>query len=505
MLNEALAAAARSMMRRAAVDTTETLLEFVPRVSPDRIAPAHLQPIVDVMERVARRERVKACISCPPGSGKTATIQHAIVWLWRLMPWLRIAYVTYAQDQANAKSREVQDIAKAAGISLRDGAQGIQHWYTSGGGWFKATSIRGGLTGQHPHLIIYDDPYKNREDAESALTRALVWNHFTGVVLGRGAAMNASMLVVHTRWHPEDLTGRLTEHDREDGSWTFVNMPAVRDSTGEPWDVPADPSNMLLTQSRLHNGSMWGYTPEILNETRRLNEYDWWSIWQGIPRPRGGRVFGDAYFYDAFPSAPFRQFIACDPAGTAKTHSDFTVALHGRIYRGEVEVSPANGTPAVVIAFPVVYVTDMLRLQGRPEEVAPMLAEFSHRHGDCTLGIEGSRDGHSIAENLRSIDKRLRFRMLTPRGDKFIRAQPAASAWNHGRIQLPTQNAPWVPDMLAETSRFTGINDPHDDIVDALGWLHSMGEQAVPGLGADMEFGAVAPGRWASDGTMRGF
>lgn len=497
---------ARQLSERLAAPPARTsLLDFIPRTSPGMLPPDHLEPIVDALTRIANRQRVKACISCPPGSGKTNTIQHAIVWLWRTLPWLRVAYITYSQPQADVKSRDVRDIAERAGIELRADAKGVRQWITTAGGWFLATSVDGPLTGQHPHLVIYDDPYKSRIEAESVRRREVVWSHFTGVALGRGLAMNASYLVVHTRWHPEDLTGRLHEHDRTRGEWEFINLAAVGDEQHAPTDAPADPSNILLPQRQLSTGTLWGYAPDDLDATRAANEYDWWSIWQGTPRPRGGKVFREPHFYDALPTDSYRMVIACDPAGSAKTHANHTVAIAARVYgKHRAPTKPSgNGTVATGSDFidPTlrVYVTDVARWQLLPEHYAPLLLEFQRKNGGALVGIEGSRDGHAAATNLRKLEPDLRIKMLTPRGDKFIRAQPAASLWNSGRFLLPPGQHVWMAPFLKVLSDFTGVGDERDDDADAVAWTAHMAIES-PSLAGVRRAGTE---RW--EGQGRGF
>ena len=96
------------------------------------------------------------------------------------------------------------------------------------------------------------------------------------------------------------------------------------------------------------------------------------------------------------------------------------------------------------------------------------------------LHIEASRDGKSIARALRSIEPGLRLSELTPRGDKFVRAQPVATAWNEGRVRVPasSQGAAWLGPFIDTVCRFTGVSDRHDDDVDALAYAWTAGSGA---------------------------
>lgn len=447
----------------------EGLCDFVPRVSPGHVAPHHLAPLVELLER-AEHERLNICVSVPPGHGKTDLLLHAMVRRLARRPGHLVGYVTYGLDLSLPKSREARDIAHRAGVALRDDAGALQEWSTTAGGGFKATGVGSGLTGRHLDLLVFDDPFKNREDAESPRERDRVYDFFTSTATTRCKA-NASRVVVHTRWHDDDLIGRLGRT----GRWHVVNLPAIRDAaTGEPSDDGA----VLLPERTLPSGSVFGYSRELLAERRAENEYDWWSLYQGVPRPRGGAVFKrEPLRFTGDGRAGRRIALSVDAAGTEGTRSDYTVAV-AMAFAG-------FGATATC------HVVDMLRVQLEPQDSAKVLRDFQRRNGGGALVIEASRDGKAIAKALRAIDGSLVIHEQPPIGDKFTRAQPFAAAWNGDdaaklpqRVYLPADAAahPWVAALLAEVRTFTGMGDKHDDIVDALaqGWNHAAGA-APPG------------------------
>jgi hypothetical protein len=176
--------------------------------------------------------------------------------------------------------------------------------------------------------------------AESALKRERVWQFFTDVAKTR-LNPSASVIVVHTRWHEDDLAGRLVKHH----GWEKVNLPAV-----SPEGAPLWPER---------------YTPAWLKEQREaLGEYSWASLYMGEPRPRGGAVFRDVRLYDpqttVVRSHVWRVAIGVDLAYTAKSRADYSVAV--------VMAADGKGT---------CYVLDVIRAQVEAPVFAGMLRNLT--------------------------------------------------------------------------------------------------------------------------------
>jgi predicted phage terminase large subunit-like protein len=351
--------------------------------------------------------------------------------------------VSYASSFAESKSLRARDFATAQGVKLHPARSTLSEWRTTEGGGLLATGIGGPLTGQGVRLAVVDDPVKNREEAESALIRQRTWDWFTSTLWTR-IEPGGSCIVVHTRWHEDDLIGRLARGEMGDAAqWEVVNLPAVDDAGAPLW-----PSRWPLSE---------------LAKKRAANEYDWHSLFMGAPRARGGEVFRTPTRYTTPDLAGARIVLAVDPAGTESTRADWTVAV-ALAMRGAGTTLRAD-------------VVDVLRLQREPGDVARELHAWQRKHGMAPLHIEASRDGKSIARALRSIEPGLRLSEVAPRGDKFVRAQPVATAWNEGRVRVPasSQGAPWLGAFLDTVCRFTGVSDRHDDDVDALAYAWTAG------------------------------
>lgn len=418
-------------------DRSLSLTAFLERVTPRHApVPWHLARLVGVLESAAQTPR-RVLVSMPPRHGKSATVIAALAWVTERWPERLNGYASYAQRFANTQSRKVRRLAQEAGVSLADDAAAVTEWRTPQGGGLVATGIGGPLTGIGiDGLLVIDDPVKGREQAESPAVREGTWEWFTDVAYTR-LEPGSSCVVVATRWHHEDLIGRL---ERSGQGWEVINLPAVRGADG----APADEGEALWPERfPLH---------DLRALRAQIGEYTWASLYQGHPVPRAGILFREPTRY-ATRREGASVILACDPAGSASTRADYTAAVALATY----------ATPEGLAA----DVLEVVRFQKDTAGAARELEAFQQRHGMAKLHIESSRDGKAIAGALRAINPRLRIAEVPPLGDKFTRAQPVIAAWNHGRVRVP-ERAPWLGDFLAEVERFTGVSDRHDDQVDAL-------------------------------------
>lgn len=407
------------------------LVEYVHALSPRFDAPRHLAPVADLFERACRGETVRACVSVPAQHGKTTLIQHGIVRTLSRHPEWPIVYASYGADIAHDRSKEIRQLALAAGLTLSGDTTAANRWRIQQGGGLLATGIGGALTGYAASLVVVDDPHKGREEAESRRERDRVEDWLRSTALTR-ISPGGSCIVVHTRWHPDDLIGRLAE----DG-WEVVNLPAVDDNDDALWPEQR-PREFLRTRER------------------EVGPYEWAAIYQGQPRARGGTVFSaDVQTYTTAPREVTKS-IGLDLAYTAKTSADWSVAVVlGREGRG---------------ADARYYVLDVVRRQMRAPEFAQALRFLRAAHPLARSRIYAAGTERGALDYLTMPQPHgagIHVDVRTPHGDKFVRSQPFAAAWNAGRVFVP-ESASWASALVDELSRFTGVNDPHDDQIDAL-------------------------------------
>jgi len=432
------------------------LAEFIPALSPKFMAPLHLAPLTDLLQRVARGEAVRAVVSVPPRHSKTETLIHAIPWLLLQNPSMQIAYASYAARIAEKKSRRARELSRRAGVPLANDSKSRSDWRTGedeGGLW--ATSIDGAITGEGFDLVLLDDLVKGRAEAESGTTRERVNGWLTSDVLTR-VEPGGSVILSMARWHPDDPAGRMVG-----AGWEHVNLAALDEHDHPLWPERWPAAELVKLREAL--GGPDGY--------------EWTALYCGTPRGRGARVFGDVHHYDALPtSGHITLVVGLDFAYSARTSADWSVAVvmahcEGRYY--VLDVVRTHDEPRVFRSR-----VQLLR------ETYPGLTACAYAAATEMGGIEFIREGNI------PIDGR------AARLDKFSRAIPFAAAWNSGKVLLP-RSALWLDAFVSEICGFTGVKDRHDDMVDA-------GAAAFDGLadGDHMpfdEFGRIVYGdaKWA--------
>lgn len=431
----------------------DSLLDFVPRVTPTFSRPHHLGPVADLIARALRGEAVRACVHAPPRHAKTETaVIHGVPWYLSHRPDHHVAYVTYEANLARAKSARARDITNGIGLPLKLDSKSKSHWLTPRGGGFFATGVGGPLTGYGFQLALVDDPFKNRVAAESPTIRETVHQWFTSTLMTR-IEPEGSVIVMHTRWHADDLIGRLLKDTEV--PWEHVSLPAMGAAGAALWP------------------ERW--SAERLDKRRReVGPYDWASLYMGEPRPRGARLFGEPKRYTladlAKVLAHARILVMCDPAATEKTTADYSaIAVLAAVGYGLEQRT---------------YVLEVVRMQC---EIPRLITELVRLQAKwkAMIGVEAVGGFKAVPQMLRTMHPKLAIYDVQPFGDKFTRALPVAAAWTDGRLMLP-ESAPWMADFLAELGSFTGVKDAHDDQVDAL----SNGFNTISRLAPPLERGS---------------
>jgi predicted phage terminase large subunit-like protein len=343
-------------------------------------------------------------------------------------PRLRIAYVGYAKEFAEKQIAKCRRVCERAGVAL-GGINKADYWETEAGGSVTGEGAQGQLTGLGFHIIIVDDPHKNRAEAESKTIRNRIVAGFEDDIETREEPTGTSIIVVHTRWHPDDLIGHL--HGK--CKWELINLPAVNDN-GEAL-AP----------------HLW---PLESFEKHRRNKYKWESLYQGRPRPRGSEVFkGTTTCRLVDVPRDGRPNIGVDLAYTAKTKADKSISLV--LIEGGKD---AGGDP-------LYYVGEVERKQCEAPDFVKILRRHCKLFPRARMRWYASGTEKGAADFIKKDVRKLEVAPAT--NDKLVRATPVSEAWNEGRILVP-EDAEWAEDFLEVVLGFTGVNDAEDDDVDAL-------------------------------------
>jgi predicted phage terminase large subunit-like protein len=239
----------------------------------------------------------KLAISWPAQHWKTwsTTVRYPLYRMLRT-PGLRVGVGTYNQRYANKVSRWTRRIVEARGLSYGDSAA-VDSWTLSNGSSYISRGAGVGLAGEPVDLFVVDDPFKNREEADSPVVQEKVWEWWMDDVTPR-VQQGGQVIVIHTRWHPGDLIGRILDSEDAPG-WEYVRLPALAEA--------GDPLGRAVGEPLCPEA----FSAESLADKRRVLGVGFESIYQQNPVPRGGTFFRRAWLGEAVDRVPEGAVVRC--------------------------------------------------------------------------------------------------------------------------------------------------------------------------------------------------
>ena len=421
---------------------------------------AHHRLIIRELEAVRRGETDRLALFLPPGSAKS-TYASVLFPPWYLAddPSRSIIAASHTSELAERWGRKVRnqiaEHALALGYNVADDNKAAGRWETQGGGEYYAAGVGGSITGRRADLAIIDDPIRSREDADGKKIRDAQWEWYKFDLATR-LKPNASVVLIQTRWHEDDLAGRLLNEERD--RWKVVSIPM--EATADDL-LDREPGELLWPE--------W-YTPQMALDAKRDPRL-WSALYQQQPTPDEGAFF-KADWFRTVPKLP--------PLSTLRIYggSDYAVTSDGGDYTVHVVVGidPDNR----------MYVVDMWRRQSASDEWVEAFCDLVRRWKPMAWAEEQGQIRSGVGPFL---ERRMRDRQafvmreqFPTRGDKAVRSQSI-----RGRMALDgiyiAQDAPWKADLIGECLRFpAGV---HDDQVDALGLVGQLLDKMVTGQRPD--------------------
>jgi hypothetical protein len=409
---------------------------------PVPVRPYHLDVPIQMLQDACVKE-TRFCLHTPPRHGKSLMIRVALMYYHFNYPGRFHVYITYNQGKANDVKGDVAMLLRELGISFRsfDDTLLIEGGATAGGTTIKFTSVTRALTGYTVSGVAFvDDPVSGDDKAQSLIMREKVWNFVTKDLLSRKMTF-LSVIAVMTRWHVDDVVGRLI-----DIGFPYVKLPMICD----------DPNNDL--NHRKAGEPLW---PEM-NDKQKCNEIRmdvgdkaWDALYQGDPFPEAERVFtNNPVSYEAKPQGSYTYSLGLDAGYGGNKNNDWSVAVR-------LAKSQETG---------LVYVDRVVRRQCRFDVFIPDLIML---HSEIPCGITwiygGTEQGAADLLSSDLMKKRLpKINMVFAGASKYYRALDCAAAWNEGMLVVPNKRDNHMASLILNVSTFTGQGDPHDDDVDAL-------------------------------------
>lgn len=460
--------------------------EYASYCDPTFMRPAHVEVISDTVVRLLEGKlRTKSGAVCrklavamPPRHGKSEMIsRYTPAWFVTKYPDFKVLSTSYEGDFAATWGRKARELVEAhpeLGVSVSSASKAAAQWELAGRkGGMNTAGAGGPITGKGGHLLIIDDPVKNAADAASELMRDRTWDWYRGVFINRGEpglpAGGACIIVLQTRWHEDDLMGRLLKEEGDE--WFVLSLPAIAGGS--------DPLG------RLPGEALWPerYDVDALAALRKSSgSYVWSALFQQSPQIEGGGLFrSDALRYHTYnrtekgsfvrlmapegppkvvPEAQLARFMVVDLAATLKTTSDFSVYAH-------FAVTPDKD----------LVLLDAFRARIEGSEHMAVLERLYNAWKPRFCAIERATYGLSLIQTAARTG-RIPIRELKPDTDKVSRAYGAGALAEAGKLYLP-RDAEWLSDWVNELVGFP--NAAHDDCVDVTAYAaHLVNQQLMP-------------------------
>ena len=433
------------------------LHKFIKEVYPNYKFYKFHATLIKQLQRIIDGECNRLILQVPPRTGKSllSSILLPAAYL-KAHPERFVGLSSYSAELSQGFSRKARDFFRDGGGQLDPSQQAVNAWGTQGGGGLWAAGVGGAITGRSGHLLIIDDPVKNREEAESARLMEKLWDWYASTLYTRLEPDVGAIVVIQTRWSENDMIGQLIENEMnvsEKGreNWTIVDLPALYEDEGSR---PALPEHCeIIPDWREEEGQ--ALCPQRYDEDdyERIREAigsrEFASLYQQRPAPVGGNMFDPSwwqyYAHDTVIPDFDRVLLSVDCTFTDANTSDFVVGL------------------VVGQAGPNYFVLDLFRERTDVVGTMAMIARMYKRHQLDGTVIELAASGYAVYQMARKkVPGLIGFK---PDKSKQARAAGIVPIVEAGNVYLPI-SSPWLDAFVSEFSLFPAAKN--DDQVDAL-------------------------------------
>lgn len=419
----------------------------------------HLDLLTTKLVDLEQRRITRLLVELPPRHGKSNLCSHFFpAWYLGRNPNHNVILASYEADFAKTWGEKARDVLveygeDVFGLTVKQQFNRSSDWrVTDKLGRMRCVGVTGGIMGRGAHLLIIDDPVKDTVEASSETYRDRVWNWYTATARSR-LEPNAIVIVIQSRWHQEDLIGRLRRQEALGGEkWDSLTLPAICEAEGDPL-------------GRQVGDALWPerYSAETLDVHRRTIPEHWWNAqFQQRPTPPGGALAKTIWF----------ESVQARPGGATVLRCRFWDCAGrksgpglGRIRAGS---RPDWTVGALVARFgKMFYIEDIIRVQMSSGEVDKLIRQTAERDGVAVRVREEQEPGSSglaVVESRKATLAGFNYRGVPSTMAKELRWQPMLVQAEVGNMKMVAGR--WNDTFLAEVA--DAPHGSHDDQLDAV-------------------------------------
>lgn len=467
----------QEMLRR---EAQTSLIQFCQLVNP-RYKPFPIHYLIaDRLEQLAEGNIQRLMIFVPPRVGKSELGSRCFPpWFLGRFAGSNVIMASYASSLVESLSRSARRAVTSEFFGetfdafLAENGNTVACWSIEHANnaisSLLATSVGGSVTGYGFDVGIIDDPVKSRKEAESETVREYTWQWYLDDFYSRADSPDSRLLVIQTRWHEDDLSGRLLRVDAETEdptlreNWVVLSLPAIAEKDEEYYiHNPLYQEALGDTHFRRREGESIHpekYPIQRLRRIEALSPRGFRSLYQQRPTADEGDIYRKEWWKRFDPSFisvdPLLNIISWDTSQTVSETADFSVGLHMKF----------DGTDTYIPRrwkYKLIY----------PSLKALIVETYEMHHPDFVL-VEYKSSGISLVQDIQKDHPEIPIiGVPVTDGSKEARAIAVSDFVQSGRVHLPqadknNQNDPelWAEDFISEMAKFP--NGAHDDDVDS--------------------------------------
>lgn len=441
--------------RRVAEKCRDDLIAFCKLMDPNYKVGKHHRRLADLLMKMERGEEDRIGVSVPPRHGKSQMVSiYFPAWYLGRNPDKKVLMVSHTGDLAVDFGRKVRNTVDSPlykqvfpTVTLASDSKSAGRWNTNMGGEYFACGVGAALAGRGAHFLIIDDPF-SEQDVLAGKYEVFdkVYEWFTYGARTR-LMPQGKVAIVHTRWHPKDLIGRVAKD--------MVNIPQA--DQYELFEFPA-----IFNEHTDEEKALWPefYDLPVLHRTRAsMPLFQWNAQYQQNPTGEEGAIVKRDWWrkweQDNPPSCEY-IIMALDAAAESNNRADFTAITTWGVFSSDQHTEGA----AHIILLNVINVRVEFH---QLKELA--LREWEEWQPDAFI-VEKKSNGTPLFQELRRVG--IPVSEFTPHrgtGDKIARVNAISDMFQSGMVWYPAGRK-WAEEAVEQLAAFPASEN--DDIVDCI-------------------------------------